>query len=184
MLNSSRVFDSNPLTQQLALAVNLFPGVAAQLTQRGAIGYGGGWIESLHDPTCREVTQAFHNLGFQSLGPLSCKWMPGWVLRGFSHPQADAWAVHYVGIVFGSQVDFVTEFSDGSWTTTTTHACVSSSDPVRKAIRTVRGLPLREVWQSHQAAVQERDAPTMITGGQRELAESIRRYFRRGVVSS
>ena len=173
------MFDSNPLTQQLALAVNLFPGLAVQLTQRGVIGHGGGWIESLHGPRCQQINQSFARLGFQSLGPLSCKFMPGWVLRGFSHPQADAWAVHYLGIFFGSQVDFVSEFSDGTWVTTTTHAGVTSFDPVHKAIYSVRGRPLSEVWQSHQTAVERRGLATMVTGGQRELADSIRRYFKR-----
>ena len=173
----AEMFDGNPITQQIALALNLLPGALAQLPQRAVIGHGGGWIESLHSGHCQEVDRHLRDLGFQPIGPLSCKLMPGWVLRGFSHPQADAWAVHYQGIFFGSQVDLVSEFVDGSWLTTTSHALAGSLDPERKRLHILLGRSLEEMWQSHQGRVQQCQEATMLTGGQRELADSIRRYF-------
>lgn len=177
MLSPETTFDGNGFRQQLALVLNLFPGMLVQLTQPRLIGHGGGWIENLHSRCCREVTLEFQRLGFQSLGPLSCRLMPGWVMRGFSHPLEHAWAVHYVGLMFGSQVDFVTEFDDGSWITTTTHAHATSVDARSKSIRALTGRPLAEVWNFHQHHVHVHGRLPMLTGGQRELADAIRRYF-------
>ncbi len=170
------VFDPNPWRQQLAQAVNCLPGLFTQFTHLRWIAPGGNWIEDLHPQTCHQVDQALAQLGFRRLQALTCKAMPGWVLRGFSHPDQDAWAVHYLGLLCGSQLDFCTEFVDGGWITTTTHAFAVSMSK-HKRIRCIRGLSLNETWEHHCQAVRDRGVEPMVAGDGRELAESIWRYM-------
>lgn len=130
----------------------------------------------MHPDTCQQVDRALAELGFRRLQSLTCKAMPGWVLRGFSHPDEDAWAVHYLGLICGSQLDFCTEFVDGSWLTTTTHAFAMSLAE-HKPIRCVAGLSPSETWQQHRREVEARGVDPMVAGDGRELAESIWRYM-------
>lgn len=162
-------FRRNPLRLQLAALGNTFPGVLLQLGQAQPVQHGAGWIESLHKGVCAEMDRALKALGFQSIGALSCRLWPGWVLRGFTHPGEDTWCVHYLGLVLGSELDFVTEFTDGTWLTTTTN-CIVPSPTQREGSGSVD-----DIFNGHLAHA---DRPRVPVGGQRELADAMRRFFR------
>lgn len=162
-------FQRNRRRLQLAALTNTFPGVFLQFGQTGPVQHGAGWIQSLHPRACHEVDAELKALGFLSIGPLSCRHWPGWVLRGFTHPREDSWCVHYLGLLLGSELDFVTEFTDGTWLTTTTN-CVAPSPTQREGVGSID-----DIFNSHLAHA---DKPRVPVGGQRELADAMRRFFR------
>jgi hypothetical protein len=162
-------FPRNPLKLHLAVLGNLGPGCLLQLGQASNVQHGNGWIEALHRGTCEAVDRDLKGLGFQSVGPLQARNWPGWALRGYTHPREDTWAVHYLGMLFGSELAFVTEFTDGTWLTTATN-CMAPSPTMRDASGRVE-----DIFASHLAHA---DGPRVPVGGQRELADSMRRFFK------
>lgn len=163
--------------QTLVTAANLVPGMAIELAERKMIRPGGGWIESYHPIVCQRGRRELEALGFEHVGELLWAWMPGWVLRGFSQGAHGVWAVHYVGLLLGSRFDFVSEFQDGTWLTTTSHAFSNPPLPGKRFQKLAGAHPLA-LWEAHVRACREIESLPTATLGLEGLAACIERYCR------
>lgn len=167
-----------PWTQFFAHLSNLFPGLMLEARDRSLLRPGGCFVESYHPGQTRQADERFRELGFSPLGVLLSSFSPGWALRGYAHRSLSVWAVHYLGVVWGSEFDLVTEFQDGSWLTTTSHFVVPAYAPPKR-LHSHPGQTPEQLWNRHLAERDSLDLAAVEVGDLDDLARSIRRYFHR-----
>lgn len=112
--------------------------------------------------------------GFEFLGHLLCRHMPGWVFRCYLHPEGRAWGVHYVGIVAGSSFDIVTRFEDATWLTSTTSPL--SGARIGQIVRAHPNADFTSLAESHFERARGRDC-SLAQGGLEGIMRAMELFF-------